>query len=55
MLKCSSYYAFGKRFLLQKEREITKREYLSLRNNEWFQVREEEIIHLLSQDTEEHL
>lgn len=55
LIKCSSYYAFGKRFLLQKEREITKREYQYLRNNEWFQVREEEIIHLLSQDTEEHL
>ncbi|PEP97008.1 YqbF domain-containing protein [Bacillus toyonensis] len=52
LIKGASYYAFGQRFLLQKERKITKRAYQYLRKNDWFQVREEEKISLLSQDIE---
>lgn len=52
LIKGASYYAFGQRFLLQKEYKVTKREYQYLRNNDWFQVREEETIPLFSQDIE---
>ncbi|PHC35983.1 hypothetical protein COF09_30470 [Bacillus toyonensis] len=49
LIKGASYYAFGQRLLLSKECKITKREYQYLRKNDWFQVREEDTISLLSQ------
>lgn len=53
LIKGASYYAFGRRFLLQKELKITKREYQYLRKNDWFQVRKEETSPLSSQDAKE--